>query len=620
MEDSKAFFEGPGDLPPGGRWQKNAEPSAFLKEVLTTVSDTAKNNAERRPEADSAKDLPGLTLVMDTKISNTAKRDGQVDAGKTASDSPPVSSVAEEEKAKEREFARASKYLEAHEKADCIGKAVLILAALPGDVSISSGSGKLRLASSDFVKVAEAIPGASLDPTFLSLLSSIKSAQLDGRKFSLEARANIPVKLGDGVPVAADLKLENPSFEIKADGKNPNCIHMENITGLSASVLGIGGEIKKISLSLVKDDAGKTSLQIDIPKPLAKAVNPDERFAQFAQQLKGKIGAAIPENSRITIPLDSPVSVQIVERAFKAIKDYSADPESVNPRDIAANIAGADLSNVLGGLLKDVEAVEKHGDKISFTRQKGSSHDFGGVIVEAGRKIQAKVSPDGDAGFRISAIEGVHLKLPVQLPELVKEAGIDPGNQIYTKMSTFNLSSADSQGRRKVLFETDHLLRQVGLMLDSSMKPALDPKGNWYMYGFVDNSLAGKKLPLALRFDGKNELAMSAQELMRIGSLAAWQAKDNGGLEGAGFGVIAVATEAGALALDLKDAVVDTAVVVKDKVVQGAVVVKDAVVDGAVVVGGAVKDGAVYLGNKISDGASTVGGWVKSGWRSIVGD
>jgi hypothetical protein len=138
-------------------------------------------------------------------------------------------------------------------------------------------------------------------------------------------------------------------------------------------------------------------------------------------------------------------------------------------------------------------------------------------------------------------------------------------------------------------------MKQVGVMLGPDMKPALDPKGNWYMYGFVDNPVANKQMPLVLRFDKGNQLAMSTQELMRIGSQAAWQATDNGGVEGVGFGVIAVATEAGALALD-----------VKDKVVEGATVVKDVVVEGA----GIVKD-------KVVEGASTVGGWVRDGWNWI---
>ncbi|MBX9724256.1 MAG: hypothetical protein K2X81_22800, partial [Candidatus Obscuribacterales bacterium] len=176
-----------------------------------------------------------------------------------------------------------------------------------------------------------------------------------------------------------------------------------------------------------------------------------------------------------------------------------------------------------------------------------------------------------------------------------------------------DMSSPDDKGRRNLNLETNHLLKQVSVLLGADMKPALDPKGNWYMYGRVDNPLANKQMPMLLRFDQRNQLAMSTQELMRIGAQAAWQASDNKGAEGFGFGVIGVATEAGAIALDVKDKAVETAVAVKDTVVEGAVVVKDVAVQGARI----GRDLAIEGINKVGQGASTVGGWFERGWKSI---
>jgi hypothetical protein len=313
----------------------------------------------------------------------------------------------------------------------------------------------------------------------------------------------------------------------------------------------------------------------------------------------------------VVLPLSVTFNPQQLEKPPAGGPDFkiSIKGGDANCVKLIESISGGKIEAPLKDMVSNVTAISRQGDRISITRDKSSSHDLGGVILDAGKDIQFKIAPDGPSGFRLSHIEGINLKLPVQLPQMVKEAGIDPGDNIYTGLKTLNLSSPDSQGRRKLLVETNNLLNQVGVLLGPDMKPALDPKGNWYMYGFVDNPVANQKMPLVLRFDQQNQLAMSPQELMRMGSLAAWQGKDNGGLEGAGFAAIGVATEAGAIALD-----------VKDKVVEVAGAVKDTVVEGAVTAGEAIKDGAVVVGDAVVDGATTVGGWFSNGWHYLRGD
>jgi hypothetical protein len=313
----------------------------------------------------------------------------------------------------------------------------------------------------------------------------------------------------------------------------------------------------------------------------------------------------------VVLPLSVTFNPQQLEKPPAGGPDFkiSIKGGDANCVKLIESISAGKIEAPLKDMVSNVTAISKQGDRISITRDKSSSHDLGGVILDAGKDIQFKIAPDGPSGFRLSHIEGINLKLPVQLPQMVKDAGIDPGDNIYTGLKTLNLSSPDSQGRRKLLVETNNLLNQVGVLLGPDMKPALDPKGNWYMYGFVDNPVANQKMPLVLRFDQQNQLAMSPQELMRMGSLAAWQGKDNGGLEGAGFAAIGVATEAGAIALD-----------VKDKVVEVAGAVKDTVVEGAVTAGEAIKDGVVVAGDAVADGATTVGGWFSSGWHYLRGD
>lgn len=708
---------------------------------------------------------------------------------------PPKS---KEEQYKETEKQRADDYTKRHADGTTLDRTKLTIASLPQDIAVSAKPGQLKIESSDFSKVAEAVPGAYLDQTLRTILSGVKSASVDGSKVTVEGSLKVPVALDPKFP-SAELTLKNTSFNIVADNTNPNRINLENINGLSIGLLGIGGDIKRVSLTLKQDDKGNRSVEIEIPKPEQKKSEGNDLLSRFGRGLQGAANSlALPEKSTISLPLDNPETAKVVDRIFDKVKNWTKAPEKNNPADLAAGIVGVDLKSTLGGILdnitslskkgdaieigrsktslhdfggmpieisqlvkanienrgtglaiskiegialnlpipsevakavglpqpfkanlkevsigdadkdgnriltvktdsllqsvqvkvdkdlkpvaadnksnialdltvqhketslplsitfnpqqlekppaegpdfkislkgdsnylgliesltgtklespvkdmvSNVNSISKHGDRISISREKSSTHDLGGVILEAAKNVQFKVVPDGPSGARITNIEGIHLKLPVQLPQMVKDLGIDPGNHIFTSLKTFNLSSPDAQGRRKLLLETDHLLKQVGVYLGQDMKPALDPKGNWYMYGFVDNPLANQKMPLVLRFDKNNQLSMSTQELMRIGSLAAWQATDNGGLEGAGFGVIAVATEAGAIALDVKDAVVDTAIVVKDAAVDGAVFVKNKVVEGATV-----------AGNAIADGASTVGGWIRSGWNSVFGD
>lgn len=688
-----------------------------------------------------------------------------------------------EELYKEQETKRVEDYAKQLADGTTVAKSKLLIGALPQDIAITTKPGQLKIESNDFAKVAEAVPGAFLDPTLRKLLSGLKSATVDGANVKVEADVKVPVDIGKNFP-NAELAIKNPSFKIVPDASNPNKINLENISGVSIGLLGIGKDLKQASITLTQDGSGKRFVQIDIPKPEQKKSESTDLLSRFGRGIQGAAsGLALPEKTTITLPLDNPDTAKLVDRIFDSVKGWAKEPDKHTPADLAASIAGVDLKTVLGGtfdninsiskkgeqieisrskastqnfgglpveiaqtvkgkienkggglgisqiegiamnlpvpaevakaiglpqpfkanlkevsigdpdkdgnrilnvktdsllesvqikvnkdfkpvtddkgnisvdlnlklkdvnlpltvsfnpeqvakppangpdfkisikgdancvkvieqmtgttidaplkdMISNVTSISKQGDRVSITRDKSSSHDLGGVILDAGKNIKFKLAQDGPAGARLSSIEGIQLKLPVQLPQLVKDLGIDPGNQINTSLKTFALSSPDAQGRRKVLLETDHLLKQVGVMLGPDMKPALDPKGNWYMYGFVDNPVANKQLPLVLRFDKGNQLAMSTQELMRIGSQAAWQAKDNGGVEGTGFGVIAVATEAGALALDVKDAAVEGAIIVKDAAVDGAVFVKDKVVQGASVVGGAIRDGWNWL-------------------------
>lgn len=688
-----------------------------------------------------------------------------------------------EEIYKEKELSRVQDYAKKHADGTTIDRTKLTLAALPQDMAVTAKPGQLKLESNDFTRIAEAVPGGYLDPALRTLLGAINSASLDGSKVSIDASTKVPVTVNEHLP-KAELTIKNPSFNVVPDATNPNRINLENVNGISIGLLGVGGDLKKVSFTLTHDDKGQKVLQIDIPRPEQKQAQSNDLLSRFGRGLQSVANStALPETTSIKLQLDNPDTARVVERIFDSVKTYTKAPKKSSPADLAAGVVGVNLKSTLGGMFDDINSISRHGDKLEISRSKASSHDLGGlpidiaqtvkakidnagnslgikdiegislnlpvpaevakalglpqpfkanlkevsigdpdkdgnrtltvktdsplesvqikvdknlkpvtdgkgnisldlnakfkganlplsvsfnpqqlekppatgpdfkislkgdanclsliesiagtklesplkdmvsnvtsiskegdrisigrdkssthdlggVILDAGKNIRFKAAQDGPSGINVTNIEGINLKLPVQLPQMVKDLGIDPGNHIYTSLKTFNLSSPDEHGRRRLLLETDHLMKKVGVFLGPDMKPALDPKGNWYMYGFVDNPVANKQLPLVLRFDKDNQLAMSTQELIRIGSQAAWQAKDNGGVEGVGFGMIAVATEAGALALDVKDAVVDSAVYVKDKVVEGASTV----------------------GNAISDGASTVGGWVKSGWHYI---
>lgn len=502
---------------------------------------------------------------------------------------------------KEKESRRAEEYARKHEKGTATERALLTVSALPHDLSVAAKPGHLKLDSNDFAKVAEAIPGATLDPTFRSLLTSVKSASIDGRTVKLEGTVKVPVPLVDG-KMSAEATLSNPSFDVVADPARPNCLRLENIKGVSIGMLGITGDIKHASLTLVTDDHGRKSLQIEIPRPEQQQsqADPNSLLGEFGhklgQKLRSAVDSQLPEKTTIDVPLDAGSGAQVVARAFENVGKWANSPEKVNPADLAAGIAGVDLKTVLDGALDGIRSVSKNGDKISIQRDKATSYDLGGAVIEAGGNIQFKVTGDARGGMKLSDISGIDLKLPVQLPQFFKDLGIDPGDSFYTSLKSIDLSGPDANGQRKLTLDTNNVLKRVVINLGSDMKPALDSKGNWTMYTIVENPLAkdNKMMAFPLRFDRNNQLAMSPQELLRIGSSVAWQASGNGGREGAGFGVIAVATEAGATALDAKD-----------NFVKGATI---------------IKDGAVTAGGAIVDGACTFGGWLKSGWNWAVGD
>ncbi len=703
---------------------------------------------------------------------------------------------------KERESQRALDYSKKFEQGSSLEKTLLTISSLPSDMSIVAKPGQLKLSSNDFSKVAETIPAATLDKTFRDILVGLKSADLNGSSVKIEGEAKVPVPLPGGM--SAEAVIKNPSFKIVPDAKDGNVIRLEDISGISIGKLGVGGDIKQVTFSLLADEQGQKSLQIEIPKPEHKKAKPFDVFGKLEAKIGNALNSAVlDEKTTIRIPLATAENAAVVERAFSNLRDWSKAPDKMNPADLAAGIAGIDLKTALGkaldgitsinkkgdaleitrdkaskqeigglpididqtikakiessdkslkisgiegismslpvpaelakavglpqpfkanlkelsiseaekdgsrtltvktdsllesvqikvdrdlkpiaadklgnisldltiknkdvslpiaitfnpaqlekptangpdfkislkaadsnyvkmietmagtsieGPLKDmvsgVTSISKTGDRISISRDKSSNQDLGGVILEAAKDIRFKVSPNGPSGARLSNIEGINLKLPIQLPQTIKDLGIDPGKEINCGLKTIDMSSPDDKGRRNLNLETNHLLKQVSVLLGADMKPALDPKGNWYMYGRVDNPLANKQMPMLLRFDQRNQLAMSTQELMRIGAQAAWQASDNKGAEGIGFGVIGVATEAGALALDVKDKAVETVVAVKDTVVEGAGVVKDVAVQGARLGRSLAIEGL----NKVEQGASTVGGWIERGWKSI---
>jgi len=646
-----------------------------------------------------------------------------------------------DEAARAKELQRALDYAKSARESGPIGSAVLAVSTLPEKMGISAKPGQLQIDASGFSRVIEAIPGAKLEPTFRSILDGLHTVTLDGKQLKAEVNVKTAIEVMPGI--SADLTLKNPKFDLVADPKNPNRINLENITGISINKYGVGGDIKRVSFTLVKDGKGGGSLEVEIPRPEHKA--DAKPGGDLLQLLQNKVGDAfssknLPELIKINVPLGTADNVAVVQRALDNIKSWTAAPEKNSPADLAAGIAGVDLKTALGGILSGVKSVGKNGDQLSIerehatqhelaglpvqlaekinakleatgksiklsgidgvslnlplpeqvakaaglpfpvkanlkeasisepdkdgnrtvsiktdsvlesvqikvgadmqpvrdakgnisidvsvknkdvvlpfsisfnpqqverppangpdfsisvkgdanyvkmiesisgakiesplkemvsgvssiskqgdrieiAREKTSSHDLGGVVLDAAKNIRFKVAQDGPSGVRLSNIEGINLKLPVQLPGVVKDLGIDPGKEILTSVKTLGLSSPDSAGRRKVLLETDHLMRQVGVMLGPDMKPALDPKGNWYLYGMVDNPISQQKLPLVLRMDKSNQLAMSTQELMRIGSLAAWQGTDNGGTAAVGFGLVSVATEVGASARILR--------------------------------------------------------------------
>lgn len=704
----------------------------------------------------------------------------------------------------ESETKRADEYADKHEKGTTLDRALLTIGSLPKDLSISSKPGQLRIESSDFSKVVESIPGAALEATFRKLLGSIKSGTVDGSKVSLEGKTETPIQIdGPSGKMSINLKVNNPSFEVVPDSKNPKCIHLKNINGIAVEKLGIGGDIKEVSFTIENDDSGKSSLRIDIPRPVAAPADPKDKFAFLK-----KAGASfMPDVSTSRISLDASDSDKIVNRAVDKMRDWVKDPKT-NPADLAATIAGVDLKTALDGsldgiksiskvndvievkrdkvsthdlgglplelaetvkgkldangnalkisqiegvalnlpvpeeiakslgmqspckanlkeielgeadkdgnrilrvksdsildtvklkvdknlkpivdvngqltldiavaqkdlivnlsltfnptkndktaetgpdfkvtvnggdgqyvklleqmtgttvdgpvkdMVKNVRSISKQGDALQISRDGATQHDFGGIALDAGKNIKMKLAREGANGISLSKIEGINVRVPVQLPGIVKDLGIDPGKEVSAHLKSLTVSSSDKSGQRQVLVETDHLLKKAGVILGADMKPAHDSKGNWYMFGIVENPIAQKTMPLALRFDKNNQLAMSTQELMRIGSMAAWQGTENGGLTGAGFGVISVATEAGAFALDVKDAVVDTAVKVKDVTVQAAIVAKDFAVDTALATKDlavdtalAAKDGVVKGAKFVGNNASRAGRWIKS--------
>lgn len=733
----------------------------------------------------------------------TEKAQQQVDRVSDKADVQKLEKKATEPTAAEAaEKKRADDYATKHQTGTTLERSLLTVSALPKDLSLSTKPGQLKLESSDFSKIVESIPGAELEPTFRKLIAGVKSATVDGGKVKIEGKVETPVQIdGPTGKMSINLKVNNPTFDVVPDDKNPKCIHLKNISGIGVEKLGIGGDIKEVTLTVEADGSGKSSLKIEIPKPVSAPPDPKDKFAFLK-----KAGASfMPDVSTTSIPLDAADSDKIVNRVVDKLRDWVKDPKT-SPADLAATVAGVDLKTVLDGafdgiqsikksndvievsrannsshnlgglpieiaqtvkgkldangsalkiseiegvaltpplpaeiakaaglpvpfkanlkeislsepgkdgsrlltvktdsildtlkvrvdkdlkpisdekgqitldialakkdllvnlsvsfnpqkldktsptgpdfkvtinggdgnyvklieqmtgsnlegplkdLIKNVNSISKQGDSLQISRDASSKHDLGGIVLDAGKNIRLKITPEGANGLSISKIEGIGLRLPIQLPSIVKDLGIDPGKEVSTQLKAIQITSSDKAGQRKVLVETDHLLKKVGVILGPDMKPAQDAKGNWYMFGIVDNPISQKQLPLALRFDKNNQLAMSTQELMRIGANAAWQGTDNGGLTGAGFGIISVATEAGALALDAKDAVVDAAVKVKNVAVDLAVVAKDYAVDKAIAAKNLAVDGAIlakegvvqggrYIGNKARDAKNWV--------------
>jgi hypothetical protein len=473
-------------------------------------------------------------------------------------------------------------------------------------------------------ELAAGIAGVDLKSTLGGILTGVKSVSKNGDQLSIEREhasqhdlAGLPVQLAEKI----NAKLEATGKSVKLsgiDGVSLNLPLPEQVAKAAGLPFPVKANLKEASISEPDKDGNRTvSIKTDsVLESVQIKVGAD---MQPVRDAKGNISIDISvKNKDAVLPFSISFNPKQVEHPPANGPDFAISMKGdANYLKMIESISGTKIESPLKEMVSGVTSISKQGDKIEIAREKNSSHDLGGVVLDAAKNIRFKVAQDGPSGVRLSNIEGINLKLPVQLPGVVKDLGIDPGKEIVTSVKTLGLSSPDQAGRRKVLLETDHIMRQVGVMLGPDMKPALDPKGNWYLYGMVDNPVSQQKLPLVLRMDKSNQLAMSTQELMRIGSIAAWQGTDNGGTAAVGFGLVSVATEMGATALDIKDQVVEAAVVVKDAAITTATVVAVHTINTAVAAKDLAVDAAITTGQAIESGANTVGDWVSRGWHSI---
>lgn len=411
----------------------------------------------------------------------------------------------------------------------------------------------------DFAKLLKSLSGLDIERDLGGALSGITGASKNGDKLEITRKGKSTHDLG-GLPIEI---AELVRARVGANLKNPR---LEDIQGIAlklpipAEVAGAVGlktpvdaQLKEISFS-EKDKDGNRILTVKTDSLLESVqvkVGPDLKPVPVDKN--GTIALDLVVNRGGKLPLGVEFKPEQLEKPPDNGPDFKVTLKGKDEDYIKMieSFSGARLESPIKDMVSGITSISKQGDRVRIEREKATSHDLGGISLDASKLVEFRVSSDKD-GVRVADIKGIRVKVPIQLPDAVKKLGIDPGEHLSTNLRSVQVSSADANGNRKVVVETSEHLRKVGLQLGPDMQPAKDAHGNWYFYGFADNPLSGKQLPFILRFDRNNNLNMSTQELMRLGGQATWQAAD-GSPAGIGLGIIAVGTEIGAQILDTKD-------------------------------------------------------------------
>ncbi len=395
-------------------------------------------------------------------------------------------------------------------------KAAYLLNKLPKKLEVSATNGELKIASDDFLKLANILPGTDLagmlreqlkdvipveadrqksvsDVT--AFLSGLKSMSFNTKDKHFEMVTDKERAISMKFHPAFDGIIVSPqfSFDFRSSQGETTKIELANIKGLKASSLGgmLKTEVQSIAVMDEKQADGTLNRVVEL-----SMVNPMSK--------DGK-----PTPTRFTIMQNVP------KESADALKNVAGKIDG-----IAAKIGAGDINGVLEllGAGKLDGALEKAAWEFNSFRKDGSTYavqfknpqsidvaQFGSPFpgtINLGQTVKFYRGKDSST-LDLSFIEGVNVNLSGDVTK------INDGKPLSTNLQDLYLGSLINN-QRMVMVKTDNVIKSVYLDVDSNFKPVPNSSGSVRM----NNPLVGSKMEsIPFKFDGNGNPTVSKGDI-----------------------------------------------------------------------------------------------------------